>query len=206
MPCGRVNRNLTTSFICCVFFNLVDQNDAPGYYRIIKNPMDFGRIKRKLEVCIKFNMFWFLKNILWSYIFIHFKFCCPGCHHCRRCLFFCRRYCCRRCYGRRRYCCGRRYGRRRRYCRRCCCCCHRRRFFVSFNTYRCWLCCCCCCLFYQIFVLFYQDGEYESYPNFYDDMMLIKNNCYIYNPEGHVTRKVSLLFMSCVFQREFSLS
>lgn len=64
------------------FTKPVDQNDAPGYYRIIKNPMDFGRIKRKLE-----------------------------------------------------------------------------------------------------------DGEYESYPNFYDDMMLIKNNCYIYNPEGHVTRK-----------------
>jgi len=32
-------------------------------------------------------------------------------------------------------------------------------------------------------------GEYHSYKSFHDDMMLIKKNCYTYNPEGHVARK-----------------
>jgi len=29
---------------------LVDPVDAPGYYKVIKNPMDFGTIRAKLEV------------------------------------------------------------------------------------------------------------------------------------------------------------
>ena len=33
---------------------LVDPVDAPGYYKVIKTPMDFGTIRVKLEVsCLK---------------------------------------------------------------------------------------------------------------------------------------------------------
>jgi len=28
----------------------VDERDVPDYYEIIKKPMDFGKIKKKLEV------------------------------------------------------------------------------------------------------------------------------------------------------------
>jgi len=34
-----------------------------------------------------------------------------------------------------------------------------------------------------------EDGEYESYTQFYDDMSLIKKNCYTYNPANHIARK-----------------
>ncbi|XP_065645003.1 BRCA2-interacting transcriptional repressor EMSY isoform X3 [Hydra vulgaris] len=64
------------------FTKPVDPNEAPGYYRVIKTPMDFGKIKRKLE-----------------------------------------------------------------------------------------------------------DGEYSNYTMFYEDMMLIKSNCYAYNPADHAARK-----------------
>lgn len=32
------------------FLRPVDPNEAPGYFRVIKNPMDLGTIKTKLEV------------------------------------------------------------------------------------------------------------------------------------------------------------
>lgn len=35
-----------------------------------------------------------------------------------------------------------------------------------------------------------QDGEYESYTHFYEDMVLVKKNCYAYNPVDHIARKV----------------
>jgi len=34
-----------------------------------------------------------------------------------------------------------------------------------------------------------EDGEYESYTQFYDDMSLIKKNCYTYNPANHIARR-----------------
>lgn len=37
-------------FYCWQFLLTVDPVDAPGYYKVIKNPMDFGTIRVKLEV------------------------------------------------------------------------------------------------------------------------------------------------------------
>ena len=37
-------------FYCWQFLLTVDPVDAPGYYKVIKNPMDFGTIRIKLEV------------------------------------------------------------------------------------------------------------------------------------------------------------
>ena len=33
-----------------MFCHIVATSEAPGYYKVIKNPMDFGTIKTKLEV------------------------------------------------------------------------------------------------------------------------------------------------------------
>ena len=41
----------TTKFNLCFFScRIVDPVDAPGYYKVIKTPMDFGTIRVKLEV------------------------------------------------------------------------------------------------------------------------------------------------------------
>lgn len=37
-------------FYCWQLLLTVDPVDAPGYYKVIKNPMDFGTIRVKLEV------------------------------------------------------------------------------------------------------------------------------------------------------------
>ena len=34
------------------FFLSVNPADAPGYYKVIKKPMDFSTVKRKLEVTV----------------------------------------------------------------------------------------------------------------------------------------------------------
>ena len=39
---------LTLMFLLLIF--LVDPVDAPGYYKVIKTPMDFGTVRVKLEV------------------------------------------------------------------------------------------------------------------------------------------------------------
>lgn len=40
-----------TNGLFFMIFATVDPSDAPGYYKIIKTPMDFGTIRAKLEVC-----------------------------------------------------------------------------------------------------------------------------------------------------------
>lgn len=41
----------TAKFNFCFFScRIVDPVDAPGYYKVIKTPMDFGTIRVKLEV------------------------------------------------------------------------------------------------------------------------------------------------------------
>ena len=41
----------TAKFNFCFFsYRIVDPVDAPGYYKVIKTPMDFGTIRVKLEV------------------------------------------------------------------------------------------------------------------------------------------------------------
>jgi len=34
-----------------------------------------------------------------------------------------------------------------------------------------------------------EDGEYDTYTQFYEDMLLVKKNCYAYNPAEHIARK-----------------
>lgn len=48
-------------FGCC----LVDSKIAPGYHRVIKTPMDFGTIKKKLEVS-RFALFCFRFVVLFG--------------------------------------------------------------------------------------------------------------------------------------------
>ena len=40
----------TKSTLCFFSCRTVDPVDAPGYYKVIKTPMDFGTIRVKLEV------------------------------------------------------------------------------------------------------------------------------------------------------------
>ena len=44
--------NFVSIFIYLFIFSgwLVDPVDAPGYYKVIKTPMDFGTVRAKLEV------------------------------------------------------------------------------------------------------------------------------------------------------------
>ena len=52
-------------FYCWQFLLTVDPVDAPGYYKVIKNPMDFGTIRVKLEVSqITFEIILLLTIIL----------------------------------------------------------------------------------------------------------------------------------------------
>lgn len=50
MPFVFPNTCICILFPYLPFFSAVDPEDAPDYYSIIKNPMDFGTIKKKLEV------------------------------------------------------------------------------------------------------------------------------------------------------------
>ena len=52
-------------FYCWQFLLTVDPVDAPGYYKVIKNPMDFSTIRVKLEVSqITFEIILLLTIIL----------------------------------------------------------------------------------------------------------------------------------------------
>ena len=39
-----------------------------------------------------------------------------------------------------------------------------------------------------VVLFWFQCGRYENWSDFHDDMMLVKDNCILYNPEGSTVR------------------
>lgn len=138
MPFVFPNTCICILFPYLPFFSAVDPEDAPDYYSIIKNPMDFGTIKKKLEVSCMTLLKYNRQNYMYR---IHQPIIRSN------------------------------------------------NFYMEFcsNVHLRLICSCVNSIFY---IYIYKQGvSYSDYEDFHSDMLLVRDNCRLYNPPGSVVRR-----------------